>query len=594
MNQVSQELINEIRSSVDIVDVIGNYVELTPKGRNFFGVCPFHNDNHPSMSVSKEKQIYTCFSCHATGNVFKFLMDYENISFLEAVKKCADMANIDLGIKVDFNSNVNTKNKELYDIYENSSKFYQNLINTSEGKEAKEYLNKRKINEELIKEFKIGLSIKDRTLLTKFLTKNKFNKSEMLKSGLIIENNYGISDIYCNRIMFPLEDLNGRVVGFSGRIYNTEDTSKYINTKETEIFKKRELLYNYCRAKDEARNKNYVIVMEGFMDVIRAYSVGIKNVVATMGTAVTSNHAAILKRMAKDIYLCFDGDAAGLKATVSCIEELSKVGVVPKIIRLENNLDPDDYIKEYGYDKFIGKVEDAMNVMDFRMLYLKQSKDITKIEDKASYVNEVLKELSTIEDDVLREVTLKKLSFDSDLDINFLREKLKDLTKEQEVAEKKEEKELVVESKKTKLTGCEKAEIYLAHYMLMSKDAIKMYDRKNLYIPTENMRALIREISSYYHKYNEISEADFMNYVIDYPKIADALNYVISMDIRDEFTLEDIEGYMCTIKKSFIKNQRVKLQHKLSETNDIDEQTKILKKLEELKNQEMEEELCKK
>ena len=301
MNQISQDLINEIRSSVDIVDIISSYLELSPKGRNYFGVCPFHDDNHPSMSVSKEKQIYTCFSCHATGNVFKFLMDYENISFIEAVKKCADIANITLDVKINNQGNINNKYRHLYDIYDSSAKFYHNLINTIDGKEAKEYLQKRNITEELIKEFRIGLSLKDRTLLTKFLTKNKYNKEELIQSGLIIENNYGLSDIYCNRIMFPLEDINGRVVGFSGRIYNETDTSKYINTKETEIFRKRETIYNYHRAKDEARNKGYVIVMEGFMDVIRAYSVGIKNVVATMGTAVTSTHANLLKRMAKEV-----------------------------------------------------------------------------------------------------------------------------------------------------------------------------------------------------------------------------------------------------------------------------------------------------
>ena len=291
MQQISEDLIREIRSSVDIVDVISSYVDLTPKGRNFFGVCPFHDDTNPSMSVSKEKQIYTCFSCHATGNVFKFLMDFENISFIEAIKKCADMANIPLDIKSYSKNTTNEKFTKLYEIYENSTKFYQNLINTSEGKEAKEYLEKRNINEELIKEFKIGLSPNKRDLLTKFLTKNNYTKNDLIKSGLVIENSYGLNDIYLNRIMFPLEDLNGRIVGFSGRIYNTKDNSKYINTKETEIFKKREMLYNYQRSKADARQKGYVIVMEGFMDVIRAYSVGIKNVVATMGPAITSNHA---------------------------------------------------------------------------------------------------------------------------------------------------------------------------------------------------------------------------------------------------------------------------------------------------------------
>lgn len=583
MQQLNEDLIREIRNSVDIVDVISSYIELTPKGRNFFGVCPFHDDTNPSMSVSKEKQIYTCFSCHATGNVFKFLMDYENISFIEAVKKCADMANISLDIKNYSNTKDNTKNSVLYDIYENSTKFYQNLINTSDGKSAKEYLLKRNIDEELIKEFKIGLSLEKRDLLTKFLTKNNYTKNDLLKSGLVIENSYGLNDIYANRIMFPLEDLNGRVVGFSGRIYNTTDNSKYINTKETEIFKKREMLYNYRRAKDDARQKGYVIVMEGFMDVIRAYSVGIKNVVATMGTAITSNHAMALKKMAKDIYLCFDGDSAGLKATISCIEELDKVGVTPKIIRLEENLDPDEYIIKYGKDRFLQKIDDSMNVIDFKMNYFKEINDITKLEDKAKYVNLVLKELSKIDDDILLEMSLKKLSIDSSLEIDFLKEKLNDIKNEKPV------KEIIVkEEKNNKISGLEKAEIYLVYYMLNSKDVIKMYDRKVTHIPDSKYRILAHEISEYYHKYENINISDFLDYISEYEDILETVNDVLSRNISDEYTLEDIEGYINKISKSVLKEQMNRLNERIKNSTDYNEKLELIEKLSNLKKQEQE------
>ena len=582
MNTISPELINEIRSSVDIVDVISSYIELSPKGRNFFGVCPFHDDTHPSMSVSKEKQIYTCFSCHATGNVFKFLMDYENISFVEAVKKCADMANIKLDVKVNSFDNVNNKYKELYDIYDQSCKFYQNLINTKDGLEAKEYLHNRGIDENLIKEFKIGLSLKERDLLTKFLIKNKHSKEDIVKCGLILDNNYGVSDIYSNRIMFPLEDLTGKVVGFSGRIYNTTDNSKYINTKETEIFKKRELMYNYHRAKDDARTKGYVIVMEGFMDVIRAYSVGIKNCVATMGTAITSNHANILKRMAKNIYLCFDGDSAGLKATLSCIEELDKVGVIPQIIRLEDNLDPDEYIIKYGKDKFLEKIDNAMDIMDFKMAYLKQTKDITKIEDKTSYVEEVLKELSNFDNEIKKEITLKKLSFDSGLDIEFLKEELSKIDIKNEP---KKEVEKKVEPRKT---GLEKAEIYLLYYMLKNKDIIRMYEKKLGFMPDSEYRILAREITSYYKDNNSFELADFLTYLSSYPNILDTLSKVLSSNLKDEYKIEDIEGYIHKINNAILDDKIDKLKHKLDETTDVDKQAEILSQMRDLKNKKIE------
>jgi len=429
MNSVNQDIINEIRSSVDIVDVISSYLPLTQKGKNYFGVCPFHDDNNPSMSVSKDKQIFKCFSCGASGNVFKFIQDYENISFMEALKKCADNAGITLSVNIKSKNDNFSKYKDLYDIYDIASKFYQNNINTAPAREAKEYLLNRNLNENIIKEFKIGLSLKKRDMLTKLLLNKKYSEKDLLRSGLAVQNDLGITDIYYDRIMFPLEDLTGKTVGFSGRLYNGEKNFKYINTKETEIFKKGEILYNYFRAKESARQKGYVIVMEGFMDVIRAYTIGITNTVATMGTAVTKNQVMTIKKMAREVYLCFDGDEAGAKATSSCADELVKIGVNPKIIRLEENLDPDEYIQKYGKERFLTKINNPINLMDFKMNYLKKGKNISSSEDLAEYVNDIIKELEKIDDDVLKEITLKKISLESNLDIEFLKSRLKNTEK---------------------------------------------------------------------------------------------------------------------------------------------------------------------
>ncbi len=582
MNNLSQELLNEIRNSVDIVDIVSSYVSLTPRGKNYFGICPFHDDNRPSMSVSKDKQIYKCFSCGATGNVFKFLMDYENISFIEAVKKCADLSNIKLEVKVADHHFVDEKNKVLYDIYDNSNKFYQNMINTSDGKEAKEYLYKREIDDELIKEFKLGLSLKDRTLLTQFLTKKNFTKHDLLKSGLIIENGYGVSDIYCNRIMFPIEDLNGRVVGFSGRIYNTTDNSKYINTKETEIFKKSEILYNYVKAKDEARNKGFVIVMEGFTAVMRAYQIGIKNVVATMGTALTKENAMTIKKMAKDVYLCFDGDTAGAKATMSAIEEFNKIGVIPKIIRLEDKLDPDDYIRQKGKDSFINKLDNPINVMDFKLSYLKQNKDITKSEELASYVNDVVTELSKINDEVLREITLKKLSFESNLDIDFLRERVSSISTPNEV--KKIE---VINKEVTKLNKYEKAEKYLVYYMLFSKEAVKIYDHKITFISNTELRLLAKEISAYYHKYGDITLADFLSYIVAYEDLNKTVTEVLNLNLNEEIDLNVINDYVNNIRENLVNIQIAKINKRISEETDSKKQAELAEQICELRKQEI-------
>ncbi len=576
------EEINQIRSSVDIVDVISGYLPLTQKGKNFFGVCPFHDDHSPSMSVSREKQIYTCFSCGATGNVFNFLMDYENISFPEAVQKVADRAGIavDLHIK---SHHVHTTNQELYDIYEFALKCYQNHLNTESGQAAKEYLHDRNINDDVIKEFRIGYSFQKREQLTNMLRKKGYSDKDLLRSGLVIQNEYGFTDIYYDRIMFPLCDMNGRIVGFSGRIHKPGKDFKYINTKETEIFKKGELLYNYHRAKDIARQKNRVIVMEGFMDVIRAFTIDVKNAIATMGTAVTKEQALAIKKMAKEVILCFDGDAAGEKATYACSNELLAIGVVPKIVRLEENLDPDEYIQKYGKEQFERKLEQPMNVLDFKMLYYKHHRDLQNSMDLANYVNDMIEEVSKVDDEVLRELTLQKLADDSGLTVEFLKEKLdqKESTIEIPMAPQK-----VTGQMTKKVSKTEQAERNLIFYMLRSADVIKMYQKKVACMPTEEYRFLAREISFYYKTYREMNEADFLTSIADKPKLMATVGKIASLDLKDTYSTEEIDDYIKAIQQYNIQYEIDRMKIRLKEEVDPMKKAKYAEKIVELKRKE--------
>ncbi len=576
MSLISKEVIDEIRTSVDIVDIISSYIPLTQKGKNYFGICPFHDDNNPSMSVSKEKQIYTCFSCGASGNVFKFIMDYENISFVETVKKCADVSGIPLDINVN-NKNDFSKNKELYEIYDISTKFYQNNINTSIGKQAKQYLQNRQITDQIIKEFGIGLALKNRKILTQLLINKKYNEKDLIRSGLVISDGANLTDIYYDRIMFPIEDLTGRVVGFSGRLYNGEKNYKYINTKETEIFKKGEILYNYKRAKDSARKKGYVIVMEGFMDVIRAYTIGVDNAIATMGTAVTKNQAMTIKKMSKEVYLCFDGDDAGAKATSSCSDELISIGVNPKIIRLEENLDPDEYIKKYGKEKFLNKIDNPINVMDFKLNYLKKNKDINDSEDLAHYVNQVIKELEKIDDDVLKEITLKKISLESNLDIEFLKERLK------QDKNSNNKKEVIKTNKIKKKNKYDKAQENLVYYMLQNKEVIKIYNKKITYIPDEKLRFLAREISLYYKENNDFSLADFMTSITEHKDMYNTLSNVLKLNLNEQYTNEEINDYIDVIKEYNVNYQIKRIKDKMKSITDPIEQAKLAEEIIKIK-----------
>ena len=339
MPMLTTKEINEIRNSVDIVKIIGEFIPLTKKGRNFFGLCPFHDDHNPSMSVSTEKQIYKCFSCGASGNVINFIMDYEHKSFSEAIIYLADKAGIKITKDI-YQPKKQEKHEPLYQIYDIATKYYQNNINTSSGSKAKEYLKKRKIDDEIIKEFQIGLSLNKIDDLTKLLLKKGFTEKELVNGGITNKTDSGFQDVFINRIIFPLWDVTGRVIGYSGRIYTDSDMAKYINTKETDIFRKGMLLYNYHRAKDSTRKEKFVILMEGFMDVIRCYSVGIQNVIAIMGTSITNDQINLIRKLSPNVYLCFDNDDAGQAATLAIGNELEKVGIEPKIIKLSNDLDP--------------------------------------------------------------------------------------------------------------------------------------------------------------------------------------------------------------------------------------------------------------
>lgn len=577
-NFLTESKIKEIRNSVDIVDVISEYIPLTAKGKNFFGVCPFHADHSPSMSVSKEKQIYTCFSCGASGNVITFLMNYENISFIDALKKLATKSGITLSIG---NTKKKTnKNKELYEIYEISEKIYQNNLNSEAGIKAKEYLKNRDITNDIIKEFGIGLSIKDSKLITNLLQKKNYKEKDLINSGLVGNNEKGLHDIYYNRIMFPLYDLNGNIVGYSGRIYDSIDTAKYVNTKETPIFKKGELLYNYHRAKEEARKTGKIIVMEGFMDVIAAYKIGIKNVVATMGTAVTENQANLIKRMAKEVILCFDGDEAGAKATFSCSEELSKLNVIPKVVRLEENLDPDEYINKYG-NQFIEKLNNPMSIMDFKLKYLKKGVNLTDQVEYSKYINNVLNEINKTNDIILKELSLQKLSTESNLGIDILKEKLENMNE----SKNEIQPEIVTQNKQIK--AALKAEQALMYYLINSKEVVTIFSNNNVFLQTSKYRKLALEVIAI-SKTEDIKIADLLSEFIDDEEKTNTINEILSLNLKEEYTKDEILGYIYTIKLNNIKIEKNRLQELMHTVIDKKEQNAIAQKLVELKLEEQE------
>ena len=560
MAYINNEVVNEIRNKTDIVDVISKYVNLTKKGKNYFGICPFHDDHSPSMSVSPDKQIYTCFSCGASGNVFTFVADYEKISFHEAVRLLGEKVGIEVGKSITSDA----KKDDYFDIYNIANKFYQNSLFTNLGKNAIEYLEKRNIDKETIKKFGIGLSIQ-KVSLTDYLVNKKYSIDKLIDCGITNDNGH---DIFINRIMFPIYDLNGNPVAFSGRIYNTRDTAKYVNTKETDKFKKGKILYNYHIAKEQLKKNDSIIIMEGQMDVIRASTIGINNCIATMGTALTKDHKNIIRNMANTIILCFDGDSAGEKATISAIELLEDTDANIKIVRLPDNMDPDEYILKNGKDSFLAQIKSANSLIDYKMELLKKSKDFSNIKDVSSYINSALKELVNEKDDIIIELNLKKISDNFNIEYKTIKDKYNKLIKNKKI--------IIKEIKpKNNYNKYDMAENYLIYYMLKDTKVLNMVENRVGYFPNKNIRELSNEIIYYFHKYGIINVADFISYISDREEIRKTLQDIIAMNIKEDFQEKEIEDYIFVVNE-YHKEERINnLNKKLKEEKDPLKQAEI-------------------
>lgn len=574
MANISYEEILSIQRKANIVDIIRDYVPLTQRGKNYFGICPFHDDHNPSMSVSPEKGVYKCFVCGNAGNVFNFVMEYDKVSFYEAVKIVADK----IGVSIDISTSKkeNTKKSPLYDIYNIAYKFYQNNLNTVYGKDAKKYLLNRKIDEDVIKNFNIGLSLSDSELCNALKTKG-FKDDDIVSSGVAVQNGNNIYDIYKNRIMFPLYDLEGNVVGFSGRIYNQKSESKYINTKETEIFKKGELLYNYHIAKKEARKEKNIIVVEGFMDVIRLSTIGIVNVVATMGTAVTKYQLNLIQKLAPNITLMFDGDKAGEKATNAFIELANGNDSNIKVVRLEDNLDPDEYILTKGKDKMIYNLSHAQSVYDYKLSSYKENIDFNDSKEVSNYINVMIKEFEKIDDDIVREIEIKKLSESTNVSYDLIKSKLKDSEKKVIITHK---------PKNIKINKYEKASKYILYRMINDNNMILYYFNNLSYLPNDTERKLASEIVLFYKKFNSFNLSDFIIYLEDKKELINLVVDISDLKYTEDELNDNIDNYFDVIKESLYNNQIVKLTSELKNESNSVKRMEIAQKIVDLKIKE--------
>ena len=397
-----EELVEEIRSKNDIVDVISGYVRLQKKGSSYFGLCPFHNEKSPSFSVSRQKQMYYCFGCGAGGNVFTFLMEYENYSFVEALKYLADRAGVELPepeYSGEAKKRADTK-AILLEINKAAAQYFYVQLLRPQGGHALTYLKDRKLSDDTIKAFGLGYSNKYSDDLYKYL-KSKGYKDDMIsQAGLIsIDEKYGVHDKFLNRVMFQIMDVNSRVIGFGGRVMG-DAKPKYLNSPETIIFDKSRNLYGLNRARKS--RKPYFLLCEGYMDVISLHQAGFTNAVASLGTALTPGHAALIKRYVNEVYLTYDSDEAGTKAALRAGPILREVGITAKIIRMEPYKDPDEFIKNLGAEAFEERIQKARNGFMFSLEILERDYDMTSPEGRTDFMKEAARKLTEFDEEIER------------------------------------------------------------------------------------------------------------------------------------------------------------------------------------------------
>ncbi|WP_277258540.1 DNA primase [Merdimonas faecis] len=398
----SDEIIEEVRSRNDIVDVISAYVKLQKKGSSYFGLCPFHNEKSPSFSVSRQKQMYYCFGCGAGGNVFTFLMEYENYSFVEALRYLADRAGVDLP-EQEYSEAERRRADEkavLLEIHKRAAQFYYVQLKSSQGEQAMAYLRGRQLGDDTIKAFGLGYSSKFSNTLYQFLKSKGYADDMLAKSGLItMDEKHGPHDKFWNRVMFPIMDANNRVIGFGGRVMG-DAKPKYLNSPETLIFDKSRNLYGLNRAR--TTRKSYFLLCEGYMDVISLHQAGFTNAVASLGTALTAGHASLIRRYVQEVYLTYDSDDAGTRAALRALPILKDAGITAKIIRMEPYKDPDEFIKNLGAEAFEERIEKARNGFMFSLEILERDYDLKSPEGKTGFLNEAARRLGRFEEEIER------------------------------------------------------------------------------------------------------------------------------------------------------------------------------------------------
>ena len=583
MARYSDEIIDDVRQSNDIVDVISQYVRLKRSGRNYFGLCPFHNEKSPSFSVSPEKQIFHCFGCGVGGNVFTFLTKIEGINFVEAVQLLAERANIQLPtLENNVDSAKEALKAKVYKVNEFTAKYYHENLYRPESKIAQEYIKKRKLSNETLKAFQIGFSGKFDELY-KELKKQGFEDREILESGLVNKNERGqFIDRYRNRLMFPICDVRGRVIAFGGRVLD-DSKPKYINSPENIVYSKGRHLYGLNVAKKYDIKKRLLIV-EGYMDVVSLHQRDIHNVVASLGTALTQQQGYLLRNNTEQIILSYDSDEAGQTAKVRAMEILQNMGCDIRVLQMEGAKDPDEYVIKYGNARFQNLVDKAISVIEFKVKILRQSLNLENTNDKIKFLNEIAKLISKIDNSMEREVYIEKIAKEYDVSKEAIYAEVNKLT----YKESKDEK--VLSKTRPVVRHIEKKEIDNVSEATKRREntvlAILLSGDRNIYeiikqnITIKNFKYEIdKKIAEKLYEEFENGNSN-INSIID--DLSEEEQNHITMIMAEDYGIDDIEKAIDDIIQSYEKDKlnerKLEILELLEENTTEETQKKELEK----------------
>ncbi|GHP12734.1 DNA primase [Lentilactobacillus fungorum] len=601
--KIPEDVIEQIRSQVNIVDVVSQFVQLKQSGKNLFGLCPFHEERTPSFSVSEEKQIFHCFSCGRGGNVFKFLMELQNISFPEAVKKVAEMANIPLDKKYlevghsNGASEENSRQKQLVELHEQAVKLYHHILtNTKMGEAALAYLHKRGVSDETITTYQLGYAPAQR-LLKPFFDERHVDYQLLRKSGLFSEDEAGnLRDRFVDRVMYPIRNGSGQTVAFSGRLLTTNpEMPKYLNSPETETFNKRKILFNLDLARTNIRNQQPAILFEGFMDVISAYQAGIKSGIASMGTSLTEQQIYDIKRITRDVVICYDGDTPGQKAIKRAIDEFSHhdTNLNVKVVSIPNGMDPDEFIRSKGADDFNKLLTHAQAPVEFELNYLKKQYNLNSEVDQSRYIAEAIKLISQVNSGISRDLYLNRLADEFSVDKSLLQQQLTPLLKKTPPTRRTPYQASGIQppaqAPKKQLTLVQTAEMQLLNRMLHYHDVwLKVSNIPGFAFVDDQFQMLYLLAEGYFTKASEYNVAAFSN-LISENSLQSLLIDIEMLELPDSPSEQEIDNCVNILMHrapvdSKLKKKRAELKQ-ATKIGDVDKQKELMVEIIKLEQQ---------